>query len=93
MAIESLTDRQAYMTAFGVPAVVNSVSITAIFDDPHLTQLDTNTSTPMLTCITSDITGATYGSTVVVASVPFSGNVLDVQHDGTGITVLMLRTA
>lgn len=93
MAIESASDRQAFMDVFGTTAVVSGQTITAIFDDPHLNALEVRTSTPMLTCVTSDVLGVAHGDTVVVSSESFSGSVIDVQSDGTGITVLMLRSS
>lgn len=92
MAIESTSDRSAYMSAFGTTCVVGASTITAIFDDPHLEALESTTSTPMLTAITTDVSGATFGTAVTVAEVSFAGSVIDIQDDGTGITVLMLRS-
>lgn len=90
MALESTADRLAYMSAFGVPAVVNGVSIVAIFDNEYSELLNVSTSSPTLICVSSDIPNVDYGQTVVVSSASFSGTVRVVMPDGNGITTLQL---
>lgn len=90
MSLESSADFQAYMTAFGVPAVVSGRSITAIFDNEYSDLLDVSTSSPTLTCVSADVSGVGYGDTAIIPSVPFSGTVRVVMPDGYGITVLLL---
>ncbi len=91
MSIETAGDREAYVSVFGVDAVVDGVTIKAIWDDPHFETMAMSTSTPMLTCVASDIPSVAFGQTVSVASVSFVGTIADVQADGTGIVVLILK--
>lgn len=91
MALESAADRKAYMSAFGTSVTVNGVAITGIYDDPYLLSLDVSTSVPMLHCVTADIPNVAYGQTVIIASAAFTGTVGEIQHDGTGMSTLILR--
>lgn len=90
MAIESVGDRRAYMAAFGETVSISGVLITAIYDDPYLLSLDVATSMPMLHCITADISGVTYSNPVIISGAGFTGTVREIQHDGTGMSTIML---
>lgn len=92
MALESAADRKAYMSTFGTTVKVGaSTFITAIYDDPYLLSLDVSTSMPMIHCVTADISGVTYGTAIVVSGSSFTGTVGEIQHDGTGMSTLILR--
>lgn len=90
MAIESVADRRAYMAAFGETVSISGVLVTAIYDDPYLLSLDVSTSMPMIHCITADVSGVAYGSPVIISGASFTGTVREVQHDGTGMSTLIL---
>lgn len=91
MSIETTADRLAFMEVFGIDVVVNGNPMKAIYDDPHFETLEMSTSTPMLTVATSDVSGLEFDDVVTITSISFTGRVRDIQNDGTGITVLMLK--
>lgn len=85
-------DIAAYMTMFGQSVVVNGAEINAIFDDGFreaLSEPGAESSMPRLTCRTSDVASAAHGQAVTVGASSFE--VVGVEPDGTGVTVLMLE--
>lgn len=90
MSIESAADRQAFMEAFGVPATVSGITITAIWDKPYLEELGIATAVPQIMYVTSDLPDVAYGQSVVVADASFTGTVREIHPDGVGMTILYL---
>lgn len=101
MSIESAQDRLGFLELdeFGVTSIITSSSsgqefeVVGIFDNTYL-NLDlgmgsVSTSEPQFMCRTEDVTCITQGDTLVIDSV--SWKITDVQHDGTGMTVLKLH--
>lgn len=96
MEIESSADQLAYLTDFGVTAVINgTINVTGIFDDHFLMvdELDLNieSSSPQFLCRTSDLTGVADGMTLVVNSTNYV--ITTLEPDGTGFTVITLHLA
>jgi hypothetical protein len=72
----------------------SSKSIKVIFDNEHYGEKvydqEINSSMPVATCKTSDLTGLKQGDTLTVNAVTYK--ILDIQPDGTGLTKLILKT-
>jgi len=90
MPLETNTDLQSYMDAFGTTAIVSGKTITAIFDNEYADLLDVSTSTPTLICVSTDVADVQYGDSVSVASASFIGTIRVVMTDGYGMTTLLL---
>lgn len=100
MAIETDEDRLELLTALGDDVTLNpngsAVIIRGIYDAGHVLTdtgqvVDVSDSEPMLTVRTKDVTTVVQGSEIDVNSTTYK--VVDIQPDGTGITILRLHTA
>ena len=87
----------AYFDGFGqavsfTDSSGETVSCTAIFDNgfsaPQIGDLVIETTDPVLTCKTSDISGIESGDSVTVESITYK--VIQIQPDGTGISTVFL---
>ncbi len=65
-----------------------AVSFSAIFDQQYAEIEGVDSAAPAVHCLSSDVSNAKQGDTVVVQSVTYS--VISVQPDGTGVVVLIL---
>lgn len=75
---------------FGVDATVDGISVEGIFDAEYVESLEVEETAPALLCKTSLISTAAHGDTVVIAGVNYT--VKGIKPDGTGLTLLILRT-
>ncbi len=99
MAIETDTERTALLADFGVSATYtpdggSPASITVIFDKPYLGvgengEVVVESTNPTCICRTIDVSDADHAATIVIDSVTY--NVVGVQPDGTGFTILELQ--
>ena len=99
MAIENDAERTALLADFGVTATytaegAGAVSITVIYDEPYLGvdpdgAVVVESKNPTCLAKTTDVSAANHAATLVIASVTY--NVVGVQHDGTGVTILELE--
>ena len=100
MAIETDTERAIFLDAddFGqsvtyTPNGGGGSSINAIFDQAFF-QVDGSTgalesSQPMVTVLSSDVTGIDHGDTFTIAGTTY--NVVGIQPDGQGMTEVLLE--
>lgn len=99
MAIETDTERTALLADFGENATYtpdggSPASIMVIFDKPYV-GVDTNgevvveSTRPTATCKTSDVSDADHAATLAISGTTY--NVVNVQPDGDGLTVLELQ--
>lgn len=99
MAIENDAERTALLADFGssatyTPSGGSPSTITVIYDEPYLGvdpdgQVAVESKNPTCLAKTSDVSDATHGATLVISSTTY--NVVGVQPDGTGITILELE--
>ena len=90
-ADDMLTDLDNIMNAdeFGIAAVVDGDAVTGIFDNNYVEIEGVSGTYPVLTCKTSDVSGAAQGDVVTVNSTSY--RIASVQPDGTGVTQLVLE--
>lgn len=99
----SSADNEQFVEAFGQEVTFTlsgggTIYCNAVFDDkyvaPAMDDFVVETSSPALTCLTSDITSVSKGDTVDVVEFGASNvttyNVIEIQPDGTGMTVVIL---
>ena len=99
MAVETDTERTALLADFGVSATYtpdggSPSPITVIFDKPYVGvdaagEVVVESTNPTCLCRTSDVSDADHAATIEVDSVTY--NVVGVQPDGTGFTILELQ--
>jgi hypothetical protein len=99
MAVETDTERTVLLADFGVTGSYtadgeSAVSITVIFDKPYIGvgengEVVVEQSNPTCLCRASDVSNADHAATIVIESVTY--NVVGVQPDGTGFTILELQ--
>lgn len=98
MAVETEADRLSLLEDFGIQVTLNPLgsptAITAIFDAPHI-EIDLGVGAPIssvnptLLCRASDAASVVQGTVVRVNGTNYS--VFEVQPDGMGMTVLVIR--
>ena len=95
MAIEDDNDRDTMLVDGGVSATYNgTATITVLFDDAYFEDgvgdgAGVDSSAPAALAKTSDVSGATIGSTLVIGGTTY--HVTSVQPDGQGMTRLVLE--
>jgi len=99
MAVESAADRQDLLDDFGVSCTLTfsdatTSALTGILDNEFVetlsgTRVGVESQQPMLTCRTSDISGAEHGNSITVDGTSYT--VRGIHPDGTGFSVLMLE--
>jgi hypothetical protein len=91
MTIESDADRSVYIDTdgFAQNVTIDGATVAAIFDSPYLEALEVDGEVPVLTVRSVDVASVVHGSVVVVDSTGYQ--VVSVQADGTGMTVLRLQ--
>jgi len=89
-------DLDLFFDDFGQSVTVGGATITAIFDNPYkeidLQSGQVASRDPQLHCKTSDVTGATKGTTAVVDAVNYTV-AEPPMPDGHGMTTLVLKKA
>lgn len=75
------------------PSGGSATEINGIFDNNFMEIEDdiagVESSIPMLTCRTSDVSSAAHGDTIINGAITY--NIVGVHPDGTGVTILMLE--
>ena len=99
MAVETDTERTILLKDFGVLAAytadgANPVNIMVVFDEPYIGldaggQVTVESQTPTALCRSSDVSNADHAATIVISGTTY--NVVGVQPDGTGFTILALE--
>ena len=97
MAIESAGDRLAFLDAdeFGIAATYNgSATVYGIFENDYFDGMteggvSVEASQPRFSCRTADVSSAAHGDTLLLGGTTY--NVVGVQPDGTGMTMLLLE--
>jgi len=97
MAIETDADRLEFFDAdeFGVVAIYDgSVSVSGLFENEFLgvdigAAVPIESTRPVFTCRASDVSGITHGKIVLINTVTYT--VQGVEIDGTGIVKLVLE--
>ena len=91
-ALESDADRLAMLHGLGGETItVAGVPVLAIVDNEYADALGVAGTQPVATCRSVDVAHAARGSAVQRAQSAF--RVANVEHDGTGITLLRLERA
>ena len=98
--IESASDRAAFLSTFGEAATFNSVAITVVFDEDYTelspSDFKADAATPGCLCLTTDLPNVGNDGTtgkvteITITSSGTTYNIVSVQDDGTGMTLLML---
>jgi len=95
MAVETADDREALLADFGtVVTKADTSTFTGIFDaefisiDPNAT-VGYEGSNPMLMARTADVDDLVHGSALTISGASYE--VVGIEPDGTGITVLQLE--
>lgn len=81
--------RAAFFPDFGITAVVDGVSCSAIFDAPADDVLGLTGTKPSLLVASADITSAAIGDAVTANSASYT--IAELQPDGTGMTRVILE--
>lgn len=86
-------DLDDYFTDFGVSASFSHAggapsTVTVIFDNAFQFLEGVQSTSPTVTCKTTDVATAIQGDTLTIGGTVF--NIIEVQPDGTGITTLLL---
>jgi hypothetical protein len=99
MAIETDVERTAMLSDFGVPGTYtpdggSPTEITVLFDKPYIGvgsggEVVVESSNPTAYCKTTDVSDADHAATLVINSTTY--NVVGVQPDGDGLTLLELQ--
>lgn len=99
MAVETDTERTVLLSDFGVSATYTAdggspTTITVIFDKEYVGvdangQVSVESNNPMVICKASDVSDADHAATLAISGTTY--NVVGVQPDGTGFTILMLE--
>lgn len=96
MAVESAADRSTFVNPdeFAVTATYGLLSVDGIFDNPYVLaafggQVGVTSSNPTFLAPTANLPGINNGDTLVIGGSTYT--VRDVQHDGTGFTLLELE--
>lgn len=92
MTVEFPSDRLAMLTDFGISVSFTPVggvgrNIVGIFDNDYTEMRGGESSSPLITCRSSDVPDSANAS-VIINAVTY--RVMDVQADGTGFTDLVL---
>ena len=77
---------------FGVPATFGAASITVIFDAAFLSAMGMGGTGPQAVCKSTDVASAVQGDAITVNGTAYT-IAGPPEPNGTGITVLQLRTA
>lgn len=95
MAVETAEDREALLADFGtVVTKADSSTFTAIFDAEFLS-IDPNAtvgyegSDPMIMARSADVSSLVHGSALTISGASYQ--VVGIEPDGTGMTVLQLE--
>ncbi len=77
---------------FAANVILNSVTIQGIFDNEFLEavegEMGVETTIPQVMVKSSDIASAVHGDTMTINSVVY--NIIGIQPDGTGMTLILL---
>ena len=94
MAIETDAERLVFFADFGQTITkADTTTFTAIFDDEFaeagglMNQIET--SSPQLTCRTSDVSGLAHNAVLTFGGSTY--HVIGIEPEGTGITILKLE--
>lgn len=93
MAIDVASDIPELLSDFGVTVTkADTSTFTAIFVNEYEAQsvygMDIDSSVPLLTCKSTDVSSLLRGDVLTIDSVDY--NILSLQPDDTGVTVLAL---
>lgn len=91
--IENDSDRLSLVRDLGELVYIDGAPRYGVFESEYLEDLDgpgIGTAMPMITVRTSDVTSVVPGSSVIRDSVTYT--VREIEPDGTGITLLRLRS-
>lgn len=94
MGVESDADRLMFLQTedFGMTGTIGTATIYGIFDDSYHAVNEVTgevaTTAPQFTCRTSDVTSVIQGTVITINSIAYK--VINIQPDGTGLTVLIL---
>ena len=99
MTVETDTERAILLKDFGILSAYTAdgedpINITVIFDEPYIGldangQVSVESQTPTVLCRASDVSNATHAASIVISGITY--NVVGVQPDGTGFTMLALE--
>lgn len=93
MTVESAADRLIMLADFGESCTSGSVAFTAIFDNEYIDvgqgNVSLETSTPMLTARTADVSTLAHDATIKRSGISYK--LRGIHPDGTGITTLILE--
>ena len=77
---------------FAVDVIFNSVTIQGIFDNEFIEavegEMGIETTVPQCQFKTSDVSTAVHGDTMIINSIDY--NIIGIQPDGTGMTLILL---
>jgi hypothetical protein len=77
---------------FAVDVILNSVTIQGIFDNEFITALEDDigieTTSPQAQFKTTDVSSVVHGDIMTIDSVDY--NIIGIQPDGTGMTLIVL---
>lgn len=89
-AIETATAANAVAALANVTAVVDGVTVNGIFGNDYDEAFGAVAGTaPTLSCVSSEVTSAAQGDTVVVGGISYT--ITSLEPDGTGMTLLRLQ--
>jgi len=88
--VESLEDLQTYFTDFGVAADFGGFSVTGIYEHGYIEVLGVASFSPTFTAPSQSLSTVTVNQTVTIEAQLHT--VVDIQPDGTGVTLLILST-
>ena len=75
---------------FAHAATVDGVEVLGYFDSEFVEVNGVESKRPIFMCATSDVSGVTHADPVVYDATNYE--IVGIQHDGTGVTVLVLST-
>ena len=96
MAVETATELSAIVNSndFGVTATFDSNSISGIFDNEFIEsdgglEAGIGYTVTRFICKTSDVSGASFGDTIIINSVAYK--IREIRPDGTGMSELIIE--